>query len=106
VVLGVATAAQSAFSSRFCGNNSFVTPTSTLYASPEKSSSDLFCAFHPKRVIVPSLRLVLKRPRIPSALFRVAFDASFVLSAPSALASIKPSPNVGVGIRREDCSRC
>src|SRR6266699_7145545 len=31
-------------------------PISTLYASPENKSSDLFCAFQPKRATVPSLR--------------------------------------------------
>src|ERR1700733_1288512 len=40
---------------RSVGNNSLVTPISTLYASPENISMDLFCAFHPNLVMVPSL---------------------------------------------------
>src|SRR5215471_17184618 len=39
-------------------------PCSTLYASPAKIRSDLFCAFQPKRVTVPSLPLVLGEPVI------------------------------------------
>jgi len=39
-----------------------VTPISTFSASPAKISRDLFCAFQPKRVIVPSFQLVLKTP--------------------------------------------
>ena len=42
-------------------------PISTLYASPENSSSDWFCAFQPKREIVPSLPLRFRRPLMPSA---------------------------------------
>src|SRR6185295_15575442 len=41
---------------------SFETPCSTLYASPAKIISDLFCAFHPNFVTVPSLPEVLSRP--------------------------------------------
>src|SRR3954447_26685634 len=52
---GVALNIQPAVSPRFCGKASFVTPCSTLYASPEKISRDLFCAFQPKRVMVPAL---------------------------------------------------
>src|SRR6202451_665980 len=44
---------------RSSGNSSLVTPISTLYASPAKTSSDLFWAFHPKRMIDPSLPLML-----------------------------------------------
>src|SRR6266496_2252422 len=33
------------------GNASSLLPTSTVYASPEKYSNDLFCAFQPKREI-------------------------------------------------------
>src|SRR5579871_1691705 len=47
---------------RSFGKISFETPISTLYASAANINRDLFCAFHPKRVIVPSLPLVLKRP--------------------------------------------
>src|SRR5712664_1479193 len=44
-------------SSRSVWNSSLVMPCSTLYASPENKRSDLFCAFHPNRAIVPSLPL-------------------------------------------------
>src|SRR5579863_3114071 len=47
---------------RSLGNNSLDTPCSTLYASPTNMSTDLFCAFQPKRVMVPSFPLVLKLP--------------------------------------------
>src|ERR1700746_1039229 len=63
---GVALNTQPGTALRSFGNSSFATPISTLYASPEKMSSDLFCAFQPKRVMVPSLPLVLKEPAIPS----------------------------------------
>src|SRR6266852_2267282 len=53
---------QFAFSSRSVWNSSFVMPISTLYASPEKSSRDLFCAFQPNRAIVPSLPLLFAMP--------------------------------------------
>jgi hypothetical protein len=36
---------------RSLGNASLVTPISTLWASPENISSDLFCAFRPNRAI-------------------------------------------------------
>ena len=52
---------------RLFGNSSFVTPISTLKASLANISSDLSCAFQPKRVIVPSFSLVLNTPPIPSA---------------------------------------
>src|SRR6476620_7578904 len=45
---------QPACSDRSLPKPSLVTPCSTLYASIPKISSDLFCAFQPKRVIVPS----------------------------------------------------
>ena len=48
--------------SRSIWNSSLVMPISTLYASPEKRRSDWFCAFQPKREIVPSLPLRLGRP--------------------------------------------
>src|SRR5437773_320596 len=41
---------------------SFETPCSTLYASPAKIISDLFCAFQPNFVTVPSFPDVLSRP--------------------------------------------
>src|SRR5258705_10632442 len=68
--------------SRSLGKSSLVTPCSTLYASPAKISSDLFCAFQPKRVIVPSLPLVLKRPAIPAPLFVFWSAFRFAASAP------------------------
>src|SRR5262245_59708390 len=42
-------------SSRSWMKSSLEIPCSTLYASPAKMRSDLFCAFQPNRVIVPSL---------------------------------------------------
>ncbi len=45
-------------SSRSFWNSSFEMPISTLYASPENISSDLFCAFQPNRATVPSLPLL------------------------------------------------
>ncbi len=54
-------------SGRSCVNASLLTPCSTLYASPAKITSDLFCAFQPKRLIVPSLPLWLKVPLVPNA---------------------------------------
>src|SRR5262245_22781593 len=52
-------------SSRSCGNKSFETPCSTLYASPAKIISDLFCAFHPKRVTVPAFPSRFSCPLTP-----------------------------------------
>src|SRR6202521_371084 len=58
---GVALKTQPGVSSRSWGNSWFVTPILTLYASAANRRRDLFCAFQPKRVIVPSfaLRFVL-----------------------------------------------
>ena len=44
-------------------------PISTLYASPEKIWSDLFWAFQPNRVIVPSFPFRFGRPKIPNNSF-------------------------------------
>src|SRR5712664_1959511 len=62
-----------------------VTPISTLYASLANRRRDLFCAFHPKRVMVPSfalrftfpLRCEFACPEIPKDDFMVASDALF-----------------------------
>src|SRR6266702_2188722 len=62
--LGVVANWQVGVSSRSVWNSSLVMPCSTLYASPENKSSDLFCAFHPNRAIVPSLPLLLLMPVI------------------------------------------
>src|SRR5260370_14773115 len=51
---------------RSLGNTSFDTPDSTLYASPAKITRDLFCAFQPNFVTVPSLPFVFRRPPMPS----------------------------------------
>src|SRR6478672_8608893 len=80
-------------------NTSLAMPCSTLEASPEKISRDLFCAFQPKRVIVPSLPLVLKRPAIPRAALAAAFAARLACRLRSGVFSTKPRPKVGVGIR-------
>ena len=58
-LFGTVTNWQLGVSSRSVWNKSFVTPTSTLYASPANSRSDLFWAFHPNRAIVPSFPLWL-----------------------------------------------
>src|SRR6516162_2973537 len=62
VSLGVGTNRQPGVSSRSCGNSWLEMPISTLYASPANISRDLFCAFQPKRVMVPSLPLRLTVP--------------------------------------------
>src|SRR5215831_2929132 len=85
---------------RSLGNNSFATPISTLYASPEKMSNDLFCAFQPKRVMVPSLPLLLKEPPIPSDARALAVALRLSIKAWSGVASTSPSPNIGVGMRK------
>src|SRR5205085_9280383 len=59
---GVVTSWQAPVSSRSVWNSSLVMPISTLYASPENNSTDLFCAFQPKRAIVPSLPLLFGSP--------------------------------------------
>jgi len=77
-----------------------VIPISTLYASPENKSSDLFWAFHPNRAIVPSLPFLLTRPEIPNSLFVDACATRFAAIAESGISSIRPAPKVGVGIRK------
>src|SRR3989442_3283089 len=72
----------------------------TLYASPAKRSRDLFCAFHPKRVTVPSLPVVFTWPVMPSARLSPAGSAArLLLIAVSVMLSINPRPNTGVGMR-------
>src|SRR5215469_4538423 len=69
-------------------------------------SSDLFCAFHPKRVIVPSLalrftfplRCEFGWPEIPRANFWVALACMLARITESGIASIRPAPKTGVGI--------
>src|SRR6516165_7413762 len=105
---GVALNRQLGVSSRSCGNSWLVTPISTLYASDAKIRRDLFCAFHPKRVIVPSfaLRLALPlkcafgRPEMRNSVLRD--DSAYMLAriAESGRASISPLPNTGVGMRK------
>src|SRR5262245_44729336 len=75
-------------------------PISTLYASPEKRRSDLFCAFQPSRVIVPSLPLRLGRPAMPRELLAAPLAAWLARIALSGICSTSPSPNVGVGVRK------
>ena len=64
-----------AVSSRSWGNDSLVTPCSTLYASAAKIMRDLFWAFQPKRVMVPSLPFRFSWPEIPSACLAVGIGA-------------------------------
>src|SRR6516225_4028128 len=59
---GVALKRHPGVSSRSWGKSWLVIPISTLYASPANMRSDLFCAFHPKRVIVPSFALRFALP--------------------------------------------
>src|SRR6478672_4086412 len=84
---------------RSLGKTSLAMPCSTLEASPEKINRDLFCAFQPKRVMVPSLPLVLKRPAMPRAALAAAFAARLACRLLSGVFSTKPRPKVGVGIR-------
>src|ERR1700676_1728310 len=105
---GVALKIQSGVSSRSCGKSWFVTPISTLYASLANRRSDLFCAFHPKRVMVPSfalrftfpLRCAFACPEIPIADFSDALECMLARMAESGIASMSPAPNTGVGIRK------
>src|SRR5512142_886164 len=53
-------------SCRSFGKLTLETPCSTLYASPAKISSDLFCAFQPKRLVVPSPVARFRIPLMPS----------------------------------------
>jgi hypothetical protein len=71
-------------------------------------SNERFCAFQPKRAIVPSLPLRLGfptgisrlgRPPMP-VVFCAALAPAFAIRAASAIASISPPPNTGVGMRR------
>src|SRR6266851_1370627 len=94
---GVGLKTQPGTAERSLPKTSLATPCSTLYASPAKMSSDLFCAFHPKRVIVPSFPAVLNFPKIPRLCFRLAPDARFACRAESGTFSISPRPKVGVG---------
>src|SRR5580704_16282980 len=60
--------------------------------------SDLFCAFQPKRVMVPSLPLRLKAPPIPKLLLKLFIW--FLSRVESSRFSIRPAPKVGVGMRK------
>src|ERR1700722_19305094 len=60
--------------------------------------SDLFCAFQPNRVMVPSLPLWFKVPEMPRRLLLLA--AVFFSRVDSSRFSIRPAPKVGVGIRK------
>src|SRR5271163_2005410 len=105
---GVALKRQPGVSSRSCGKSWFEIPISTLYASPANMRRDLFWAFHPKRVMVPSfalgftfpLRCAFAWPEIPSDDFMVASDPIFARMTESGIASMSPAPKRGVGIRK------
>src|ERR1700722_3224360 len=60
--------------------------------------SDLFCAFQPKRLMVPSLPLWLKVPATPKLLLRLL--AWLVSRVESSRFSMRPAPKVGVGMRK------
>src|SRR5437870_12824124 len=77
-------------------------PISTLYASPENSSSVWFCAFHPNLAIVPSLPLLFicpvialpdtKRlgwPPMPSCFLLVELAARLAMITLSGICSIR-----------------
>src|ERR1035438_7879763 len=60
--------------------------------------NDLFCAFQPKRVMVPSLPLRLKAPEMPRLLLLLV---NWLFNrVESSRFSIRPVPKVGVGIRK------
>ena len=81
-------------------NASLVIPISTLYASPEKISRDGFCAFQPNRPMRPSLPFRLTRPLMPKLFLMNEFAFRLLRIAVSAIDSMSPVPNVGVGIRK------
>src|SRR6266852_4127912 len=100
-------------SSRSVWKISLVIPCSTLYASPANKSSDLFCAFQPKRAMVPSLPFLLVMPvivrpatwkfalpLIPNACFWEVLPVCPAAIAASGICSINPAPKVGVGMRK------
>src|ERR1700733_4572506 len=60
--------------------------------------SDLFCAFQPKRVMVPSLPLRFNAPEMPRLLLLLA--NCLFKRVESSRFSIRPAPKVGVGIRK------
>ena len=91
-VVGAAVGEHCGVSSRSLGNTRFVTPCSTLYASPAKTCRDLFCDFHPKRVTLPSFPLRFSLPEMPRPDLPPAFNARLLTSAASGMASISPSP--------------
>jgi len=88
--------------------NDWPDPNTHIYGSGvevEKFISDGFCAFHPKRVIVPSCGFRFSRPPIPSADFSAWDDALFARIVLSGMFSSNPSPNTGVGIRNTTLPR-
>ena len=80
------------------GNASLVIPISTLYASPEKTSRDGFCAFQPNRLMRPSLPFRLTRPLIPRALLMKELEFRLFRIVVSVKFSMSPAPKTGVGI--------
>ena len=98
--LGTVANWQFGVSSRSIWNSSLVMPISTLYASPENSSSDWFCAFQPNREILPSLPFRLGRPLMPRALLVDELALRLARIALSVICSISPAPKTGVGIRK------
>src|SRR5260370_37636436 len=93
---GVALKTQPGTAERSFMNTSLATPCSTLYASPAKMSNDLFCAFHPKRVTVPSLPIVFSFPWMPRAARCAAVESRFAFNLASRLFSPTPNPTPGV----------
>ena len=63
--------------------------------------SDLFCAFQPKRVTVPSLPFLFTCPVMPNKAFNpVGSELRLRLMTVSVMLSIKPAPKTGVGMRK------
>ncbi len=68
----------------------------------------MFCAFQPKRVIVPSfalrfavpLMIAFGWPEMPNRAFMEASAFMFFRIAVSGIASINPAPKTGVGMRK------
>jgi hypothetical protein len=85
---------------RLLGNKSLVTPSSTLYASPANISMDMFCAFHPNRVIFPVLPLRLNCAEMPSDALCWAWAETALWRLASEMPSTNPSPNVFIGMRK------
>ena len=75
-------------------------PISTLYASPENTSNDGFCAFQPNRLMRPSFPFRLGRPLMPRLVLVNELELKLARIAWSVMLSMSPAPKSGVGIRK------